>query len=82
MPAAASTASDPAKVPDTRFDGETRTPCRQITTATMLDDFQIDLRTRWIIAIASVIVAMPVFIIGLGVWVAYVNNWNFLNWME
>lgn len=61
---------------------DSRPPNEQITTTCMLDGFHLDLVTRWLIAIVSVIVATPLFIVGMAVWVAYINNWNFLTWLE
>ncbi|MEM1059226.1 MAG: hypothetical protein AAGK14_08250 [Verrucomicrobiota bacterium] len=64
-----------------RFDPDTP-PEEQIDTRVLADSVHLDLETRFVLAAGIVAAAIPVLLGGMLVWIAYVNNWNFLNWME
>jgi len=64
-----------------QFDPDTP-PEEQIDTRVLADSIHLDLETRFVLATGAVLAAIPVVVIGLAVWIAYVNNWNLLNWME
>lgn len=57
-------------------------PEKQISTGVLADSVHLDLETRFVLATAIMLAAIPVVLVGLAVWVAHINNWNFLNWME
>ncbi len=42
----------------------------------------LDIRTRLVLLGAGSVALLVLALIGLGVFVAVINNWNFLNWME
>lgn len=59
-----------------------RPPSEQVTTRCLLDDFEFDLFSRWVLTIVGAFLAVPALIAALCVWVAWINNWNLLNWLE
>jgi hypothetical protein len=59
-----------------------RPPSEQITTKAMLEGFQIDLFTRWVLAILSFLITIPVIGVGMFLWVCSINNFNILGWLE
>lgn len=42
----------------------------------------LDLNTRLVLLGAGAVGLLVVFLVGLGIFVMVVNNWNLLNWLE
>lgn len=57
-------------------------PEKQVSTDVVTDSIHLDLETRFVLAGIIMAAVIPLIIVGMAVWVAVINNWNFLSWME